>query len=46
VEEAEMAYKRLEEALRQLKTDRERAEATKQQQKKTATEFQIAIRTT
>jgi hypothetical protein len=38
VEEAEMAYERLEEALRQLKTDRERAEATKQQQRKAATE--------
>jgi len=33
-----MAYERLEEALRQLKTDRERAEATKQQQRKAATE--------
>jgi hypothetical protein len=38
VEEAEMAYERLEEALRQLKRDRERAEATKQQQRKAATE--------
>jgi hypothetical protein len=38
VEEAEMAYERLEEALRQLKTDRERAAATKQQQRKAATE--------
>jgi hypothetical protein len=33
-----MAYERLEEALRQLKTDRERAETTKQEQKKAATE--------
>jgi len=41
MEEAEMAYERLEEALRQLKTDRERAEATKQQQKKTATESRL-----
>ena len=36
-----MAYERLEEALRQLKTDRERAEVTKQQQRKAATESRI-----
>jgi hypothetical protein len=30
--EAEMAYERLDEALRQLKTDRERAEATEYQE--------------
>jgi hypothetical protein len=33
-QEAEMAYERLDEALRQLKTDREREEATEKQQKK------------
>ena len=33
-----MAYERLEEALRQLKIDRERAETTKQQQRKAAAE--------
>jgi hypothetical protein len=32
--EAEMAYERLDEALRQLKTDRERAEATENQRKR------------
>jgi hypothetical protein len=32
--EAEMAYERLDEALRQLKTDREREEATEKQQKR------------
>jgi hypothetical protein len=32
-QEAEMAYERLDEALRQLKTDREREEATEKQQK-------------
>ena len=36
-----MAYERLEEVLRQLKTDRERAEVTKQQQRKAATESRI-----
>ena len=36
--EAEMAYERLDEALRQLKTDRERAEATENQQKKAGAE--------
>jgi hypothetical protein len=41
VEEAEMAYERLDKALRQLKTDRERVEATKQQQKKAATESRL-----
>jgi hypothetical protein len=35
-QEAEMAYERLDEALRQLKTDREREEATEKQQKKRA----------
>ena len=33
-----MAYERLDEALRQLKTDRERAEATENQQKKAGAE--------
>ena len=37
-QEAEMAYERLDEALRQLKTDRERAEATENQQKKAGAE--------
>jgi hypothetical protein len=32
-QEAEMAYERLDEALRQLKKDRERAEVTENQQK-------------
>jgi hypothetical protein len=39
--EAEMAYERLDEALRQLKTDRERAEATENQQKKAGAEARI-----
>src|SRR5256885_12864075 len=37
-QEAEMAYERLDEALRQLKTDREREEATEKQQKKAGEE--------
>ncbi len=39
-----MAYERLDEALRQLKTDRERKEATENQRKKASAEarFQFA----
>jgi multidrug efflux pump subunit AcrA (membrane-fusion protein) len=40
-QEAEMAYERLDEALRQLKTDRERAEATEKQRKKAVAEARI-----
>src|SRR5713101_7035063 len=40
-QEAEMAYERLDQALRQLKTDRERAEATENQQKKAGAEARI-----
>jgi hypothetical protein len=43
VKEAEMAYERLDEALRQLKTDRERAEATENQRKKAADEARISF---
>src|SRR3984957_18021131 len=39
--EAEMAYERLDQALRQLKTDRERAEATETQRKKADAEAGI-----
>jgi hypothetical protein len=38
---AEMAYERLDQALRQLKTDRERAEATENQQKKAGAEARV-----
>jgi len=37
-QEAEMAYERLDEALRQLKTDREREEAKEKQRKKAGAE--------
>jgi hypothetical protein len=40
-QEAEMAYERLDQALRQLKTDRERAEATENQRKKANAEAGI-----
>jgi hypothetical protein len=40
-QEAEMAYERLNEALRQLRTDRERAEATERQRKKAASESRM-----
>jgi hypothetical protein len=40
-QEAEMAYERLDEALRQLKTDREREEATEKQQKKAGEEARM-----
>ena len=40
-QEAEMAYERLDQALRQLKTDRERAEATENQRKKACAEARI-----
>ena len=39
--EAEMAYERLDEALRHLKTDRERAEATENQRKRAGEEARI-----
>ena len=39
--EAEMAYERLDEALRQLKTDRERAEATENQRKRAGEEARM-----
>jgi len=38
---ADMAYERLDQALRQLKTDRERAEATENQRKKACAEARI-----
>ena len=40
-QEAEMAYERLDEALRQLKTDREREEATEKQQKEAGEEARM-----
>jgi hypothetical protein len=40
-QEAEMAYERLDEALRQLKTDREREEATEKQHKKAVEEARM-----
>jgi hypothetical protein len=40
-QEAEMAYERLDEALRQLKTDRERREATESRRKKAIAEARI-----
>jgi hypothetical protein len=40
-QEAEMAYERLDEALRQLKTERERAEATENQRKEAGSEAKI-----
>src|SRR5216684_6369802 len=40
-QEAEMAYERLDQALRQLKTDRERAEAIENQRKKACAEARI-----
>ena len=40
-QEAEMAYERLDEALRQLKTDREREEATEKQQKRAGEEARM-----
>jgi hypothetical protein len=40
-QETEMAYERLDEALRQLKADRERAEATENQRKKASAEASI-----
>jgi hypothetical protein len=40
-QEAEMAYERLDEALRQLKTDREREEATEKQQKREGEEARM-----
>ena len=40
-QEAEMAYERLDEALRQLKTDRERAEATENQRKRAGEKARI-----
>ena len=40
-QEAAMAYEKLDQALRKLKLDRERAEAAKHQQKKTAAEARI-----
>jgi hypothetical protein len=40
-QEAEMAYGRLDEALRQLKTDREREEATEKQQKREGEEARM-----
>jgi hypothetical protein len=40
-QEAEMAYERLDEALRQLKTDREHEEATEKQQKKAGEEARM-----
>jgi hypothetical protein len=42
--EAEMAYERLDEALRQLKTDRERKEATENQRKKGERGSQVPVR--
>jgi len=42
-QEAEMAYERLNEALRQLKTDRERQEATEKQQLEAATEARMGF---
>src|SRR5467141_3537570 len=39
--EAEMAYERLDEALRHLKTDRERAEATENQRKRAGEEARV-----
>ena len=39
--EAEMAYERLDEALRQLKTDREREEASEKQVKKAGEEARM-----
>ena len=39
-----MAYERLDEALRQLKTDREREEATEKQQKEEGRRSQDAVR--
>jgi len=41
VQEAEMAYERLDEALRQLKTDRERAQATENQRKRASEEARV-----
>src|SRR5712671_6983533 len=41
LERPKMAYERLDEALRQLKKDRERAEATENQQKKAGEEARI-----
>jgi hypothetical protein len=38
-----MAYERLDEALRQLKTDRERKEATEKQRKKTSAEGRMGF---
>jgi hypothetical protein len=40
-QEAEMAYERLDETLRQLRTDREREEATEKQQKRAAQEARM-----